>query len=137
MVPPRPSRRRPHDRGAAPVDPADPLDATALAAVAPLARARGGDLVVRVLVQPGARRPAILGRHGDELRVRVAAPPERGRANAEVVRAVAAALGVATDAVVVGRGASGRHKELVVTDGARPEVVRRLADALDGGAAPG
>ena len=61
-----------------------------LTAVDPVARVAGDDLVVRVVVQPGARRPAVVGRHGDELRLRVAAPPERGRANDEVVRVVAA-----------------------------------------------
>ncbi len=102
-----------------------------------MARVAGADLVVRVVVQPGARRPAVVGRHGDELRLRVAAPPERGRANAEVVRVVAEALGVAAGDVEVARGRSGRHKELVVRDGARAEVVRRLAIALEGGSSPG
>ena len=36
----------------------------------------------------------MVGRHGDAWKVRVAAPPERGRANDEVVGVIAQALGV-------------------------------------------
>ena len=32
-------------------------------------------------VSPGARRSELVGRHGDGWRARIAAPPERGRAN--------------------------------------------------------
>ncbi|MFN8039280.1 MAG: DUF167 domain-containing protein [Acidimicrobiales bacterium] len=134
-------RRPDHDRadplgGIGPGETAG-LAAEDLASVAPVARAAGADLVVRVLVQPGARRPAVVGRHGDELRLRVAAPPERGRANAEVVQVLAEALGVPSAAVAIARGPAGRHKELVVRAGARSDVVRRLAAALDGDARPG
>ena len=46
--------------------------------------ARGDDLVLRVKAVPGAKRDAIAGALGDRLKIRVAAPPEDGQANAAI-----------------------------------------------------
>lgn len=86
---------------------------------------RGALLVVKVV--PGASRPGIAGLHGDGIRVRVAAPPEKGRANDELTRLVARALGVRPDEVVIVRGAASPLKTLHVTSLAPDEVARRLA----------
>lgn len=88
-------------------------------------------LVVRVA--PGAARPAIVGRHGAGWKLRVAAPPERGKANAAVVRLVAGAAGVAEQDVRVVSGHGARDKILELT-GIDPEELeqRLLAAGRDG-----
>jgi uncharacterized protein (TIGR00251 family) len=65
---------------------------------------------VRLRVQPGARRSEVVGPHGEELKVRVAAPAVDGRANEELVRVVAAWAGVARRRVHVVRGHRSRRK---------------------------
>lgn len=45
--------------------------------------------VLRVWVVPGANRPAIAGVHGEALKVRVASPAERSRANDDLIRLIA------------------------------------------------
>lgn len=84
-----------------------------------------GDLVLRLHVQPGAGRTAAAGRHGDALKVKVAAPPTAGRANEAVVAFVAELFGVKKDAVELTHGESSRTKRVKVT-GVDPDDARRL-----------
>lgn len=52
-----------------------------------------GELLLRVKALPGARRAGIAGLLGDALKVRLASPPEKGRANDELCRLIAGATG--------------------------------------------
>jgi len=82
--------------------------------------------ILNFRVSPGARQTAIEGAYGeDALRLRVASPPYKGKANAEAVRYVAELLGVATSDVSVVRGASSRNKAVLVR-GASPGEVREI-----------
>ena len=80
-------------------------------------------------VSPGARTSAVVGRHGEGWKVRVAAPPERGRANEAVVALLAATLGVPARTISVVSGHGGRDKLVELTAIAPDEAERRLAAA--------
>jgi hypothetical protein len=84
---------------------------------------------LRLRVAPGAARPAVVGRHGDAWKVRVAAAPERGRANDAVLALLAETLELPRASVSLVSGASSRDKivELAGIDSA--ETDRRLAGA--------
>ena len=72
-----------------------------------------GAIELNVHAQPGAGRTHIAGRHGTALKVRIAAPPEHGRANEALVKALAEAFGVA-----------GRDVELISGDTSRVKRFR-------------
>jgi len=62
-------------------------------------------------VTPGADRTRVTGRLADgRLAVRIAAAPEKGEANQELVRFLARALGLPRAAVRVARGRASRDK---------------------------
>ena len=76
-------------------------------------------------MQPRARRTELAGRHGDALKVRLAAPPVDGAANEELVRFIAESLGVPRRAVRVTAGHTARRKTLEV-DGVSQDAADRL-----------
>ena len=75
---------------------------------------------LRVRVSAGARRTEIAGRYGDGWKVRVAAPPEDGRANEAVLRLLAERLGLPRRAVTIVSGHTAREK-VVELDGISQE----------------
>jgi uncharacterized protein (TIGR00251 family) len=93
-------------------------------------------VVLRLHVQPGAGRTAVVGRHGDALKVRVAAPPEGGRANEAVTALVATTFGVDGKQVELTSGASSRSKRVKIS-GVDVEEVRRLLSETVGSISTG
>ena len=85
-------------------------------------RETGDALELAVHVQPGAKRTDIAGLHGMALKVRLAAPPVDGKANAALRRFFADAFGVPLQRVSILRGESSRHKLLrIEAPTARPD----------------
>jgi len=65
---------------------------------------------LKVKAVPGASRSEIVGRLGEALKVRVAAPPEGGKANREIMELLAAKLGLQVAGVSLVSGASSPAK---------------------------
>ena len=83
-------------------------------------------------VSPGAGRSAVVGRHGDAWKLRVAAPPERGRANASVVSLLATSLEIGRPDVRIVSGAASRDKVVEIVGLTLQETEQRLASARKG-----
>lgn len=82
--------------------------------MSPWFRWDGGDLILRVRVQPRAAKNELAGLHGDRLKIRLTSPPVDGKANAAVIAFVAALCDVAPSRVMLTAGAAGREKTLRV-----------------------
>ena len=81
---------------------------------------------LRLRVSPGAGESRVVGRHGDAWKLRVAAAPERGKANHETVRALAEALGVGADDVKLVAGHGSRDKLVEIHGLSAGDAERRL-----------
>jgi hypothetical protein len=79
-----------------------------------------------VLVSPGSSRSCVRGLHGGVLKIAVRAPPEKGKANAEVEEVIAAALGLPRRAVRVTAGQTSRRKRVQVLGISAGELLARL-----------
>lgn len=93
----------------------------------------GGDLVLQVAARPGQPRNAVQGVHGQALKVAVAAPPEKGKANDELVRYLAEALGLRRAQLELISGQGSRSKAVRITGVERAALEARLAELLGPG----
>lgn len=84
----------------------------------------GIELALKVV--PGASRSAIVGALGGRLKVRVAAPPEKGRANRAVVELLRKWLGVRDVEIVAGRGGAEKTASVKGLAGLTPEQLRGI-----------
>ena len=87
------------------------------------------DLVTRLRVKavPGASSSGIAGWLGDTLKVRVSAPPEKGKANAAVEGVIAKALDLPDGAVRIVAGQSSQWKVVEIEGLSHAEVLGRLS----------
>ncbi|MEW6660025.1 MAG: DUF167 domain-containing protein [Thermodesulfobacteriota bacterium] len=85
--------------------------------------------ILRLLVVPGASRTQVVGLHGDRLKVRVAAAPEKGAANKNLLEFLAKVLGVPKKAVRLAGGAQSREKVVEIQD-LSPDLAVRLEKLL-------
>ncbi len=77
----------------------------------------------RVHVVPGSRQDAVVGLHGDALRIRLKAPPVAGKANQALRAFLAERLHVSVDAVEIVAGHASRDK-IVRIAGVTPDEAR-------------
>ena len=84
----------------------------------------GEDLILALRVQPRASRDELAGPYGERFRVRIAAPPVDGKANAHLLRFLADCFGVPVADAWLERGETGRDKQVRIR---RP---RRVPPAL-------
>ena len=87
-------------------------------------------IVIKVYLQPGARREEVMGVHGDEVKIRVLAPPSHGKANNALRRFMAARCGMPVGRVEILAGHTSRHKVLRLVGISKEEVERALGCVL-------
>jgi uncharacterized protein (TIGR00251 family) len=79
---------------------------------------------ISLKVVPGSSRDEVAGWLGDSLKVKVKAPPEKGRANEAVIALLADRLGVDASSIAVVSG-HGSPAKIVAVDGMDDEAIRQ------------
>ena len=74
-------------------------------------------MILELHVQPGAKRSEFAGKHGERIKLRLAAPAVEGKANDALVEFLADYFGVPKRNVRIARGLRSRHKRVII-DGA-------------------
>ena len=89
-------------------------------------RPDGDDWLLAVRVQPGASRTEVVGEYGDQLRIRLHAPPVDGKTNAALLAFVADELGISADVLAMSDelGVAKAEVEVVRGQTSRSKVLR-------------
>lgn len=90
-------------------------------------RTDGDDVILDLHIQPGARKTEVAGPHGDALKVRLAAPPVDGKANAALLAFIAEKIGVGRTAVKLVSGQASRVKRVRIAGVANVCVLAALS----------
>ena len=98
-----------------------------------ISRNEADGIVLRVRLTPKARSRGIDGLHQAAdgtvaLKVRVTAPPDKGKANKAVIALLAKRLGFAKSALRIVAGETSRDKQIEISG--RPEAIARALDAI-------
>lgn len=88
-----------------------------------------GAVLLKIAARPGASRSAVQGLAGDALKVAIQAPPEKGKANDELVRFLAKALGLRRPQVTLVKGDTSRDK-VVRIEGLSVDALRAALERL-------
>jgi uncharacterized protein (TIGR00251 family) len=81
---------------------------------------------ISVRVSPNALKSEVVGFSGGILRVKIAAPPLKGKANRELVAFLSQLLGVSQSSLAIIRGHTSRTKTLAVSGLSQQELLGRF-----------
>jgi uncharacterized protein len=91
-------------------------------------------VTVQVVTRPGASRQGIVRVEPRGLVVALNSPPEKGRANDELIEYLARIASVPRSTIMIVRGDTSRHKTIRVLAGDPPKVGSALSAAVDAAA---
>ena len=94
--------------------------------MAPYLQQRSGGVCLSLKVQPRASRNEIAGPIGNALKIKVTAPPVDSAANEAVLELIAETLGCARNQLELLRGATSRHKKILVRGLTSAQIEARL-----------
>ena len=84
-------------------------------------------MIIAIRVYPNASRSEIMGWVGDVLRINIAAIPEKGKANKELVNFLSDKLSMRKDQVSIAKGHASRNKTIIIDGLSQTEVAERIA----------
>ena len=86
---------------------------------------------VSFLVSPGATRNKVLGFTEGQLRIKVAAPPVKGKANRELIAFLSQVLDIGKSDINIIKGHTSRNKLIAIDGLSQEEAMKRLSSSSD------
>lgn len=83
-------------------------------------RSESDKVILRLYVQPGAKQNEIVGLIGDELKLKLAAPPIDGRANVVLIKYLSQLFRVPKSKITLKSGEKSRHKIVEICENKVP-----------------
>ena len=84
------------------------------------------EVIIELTARPGASRRGVIGVTGDRLVVAINSPPDKGKANDELVEYLAREMRVPKSALLIVRGETSRRKTIRIVTHEPAKVAARL-----------
>jgi uncharacterized protein len=84
------------------------------------------EVIIELTARPGASRRGVIGVTGDRLVVAINSPPDKGKANDELVEYLAREMRVPKSALLIVRGETSRRKTIRIVTHEPTKVAARL-----------
>jgi len=88
-------------------------------------------VIIRVRAKPGTSRRSLLRVIGDAVAIGLNSPPEKGRANDELIEILARLASVPRSSVAILRGAGSRDKLIAIAANQPEAIFARLIDLVE------
>jgi uncharacterized protein len=87
--------------------------------------------VISIKVSPGASRNQVQGLVNGVWKMKIAAAPDKGKANKELIEFLARQLGLRKDAVEITRGLTAHNKLVTIAGLSQEDILRCLSSGVD------
>lgn len=94
---------------------------------APWLKSSGDAVIVTLHIQPGAKKTEVAGEHGEALKIRLAAPPVDGKANAALIEFLSDLFDIPKARVTLVSGQTSRAKRIALAGVGAEDAERLLA----------
>jgi len=86
--------------------------------------------LLQVWIQPRASKAAVVGSHGDSIKIAVKSPPVEGRANDECIELLSKVLALPKRQLAIKSGQQSRHKSVYIKGMPPEKVIASLEGAM-------
>ncbi len=83
-------------------------------------------IIIPARIQPNSSKEKIMGEYAEKLKIAVTSPPEKGKANKAIVKALAKWLNIKTSDIQIVSGGKSKDKEIFVRNIAGKDVYRLI-----------
>lgn len=87
---------------------------------------KNGTFVIALKIIPKAHKNEIVSWENNVLKIRLSAVPEKGEANAELIRFLAKRLEISPSGIELVHGAQSRHKRISISGITQEEMLKKL-----------
>ena len=91
-------------------------------------RETAAGMVFKVRVAPNAGKNAVVGEYNGMLKVKIAAAPEKGKANEELISYLSGLLKISKSRIAVTRGKTSREKTISVSGVKKQDILKLLQE---------
>lgn len=82
--------------------------------------------ILKCWIQPRSSRNAVIGIHGDALKIALTAPPVDGKANKELLRFMAKYFKLPKGGIQIAAGESSRSKSILINGLSKDAIIEKL-----------